>query len=190
MDSVQEVEHDDSTSTMTSPASPPGPPQLPHELVASLVLAAHARLPPSLHPGPTPAGPTWTPLAGVVLLPPPAPAPIDGADLVEEADGRRLAPLVVSLGTGSKVLPEARKSPHGDLVVDMHAEVLAVRGARRWLADELVRCAAAGADDSASEGAWLIPAEGSHGRRWRLRSGVQVWMYASDVPCACALPCG
>ena len=149
--------------------------QLPHELVASLVLVAHAALPPSFQPAPTPTGPTWTPLAGVVLLPPPASSSVAGTPPTLNA-------TVISLGTGSKVLPEARKSVCGDLVVDMHAETLAIRGARRWLADELVRCA--GAADSPY--CWLEPpteGEPSSPVRWRLKAGVEVWLYASDIPC-------
>jgi tRNA-specific adenosine deaminase 1 len=150
--------------------------QLPHELVASLVLAAHAALPQSFQPAPTPTGPTWTPLAGVVLLPPPPPPTVAAAGTRPTLDA-----VVISIGTGSKVLPEARKSVHGDLVVDMHAETLAIRGARHWLADELVRCATV--DGLAG---WLEPASGeeaSSPARWRLRAGVEVWLYASDIPC-------
>lgn len=133
--------------------------QLPSELVASLVLAAHARLPKSFLPAPTPAGPTWTPLAGIVLLPPPS-FPI-------------LKPLVVSLATGSKVLPEEKRSEKGDLIVDLHAEILSVRGFRRWLMDELERSV-----DGKGDG-WLEQLE----RGWVLKGGTKVWMYASDIPC-------
>lgn len=139
---------------MTSSAT-----QLPSELVASLVLSAHARLPKSFLPAPTPAGPTWTPLAGIVLLPPPS--------------SPTLNPLVVSLATGSKVLPEEKKSEKGDLIVDLHAEILAVRGLRRWLVDELERSL-----DGKGDG-WLEQLE----RGWVLRESVKVWMYASDIPC-------
>lgn len=84
---------------------------------------------------------------------------------------------VVSLGTGSKCLPGARLQHGGDALHDSHAEVLARRGAVRWLLEEVERTCSGG-----EESRWIeeIPYES---RRFRLRPGVRVWLYVSTLPC-------
>lgn len=83
-------------------------------------------------------------------------------------------PKVISLGTGSKCLPEIRLCKEGDTVHDSHAEVLARRGAVRWLMEEIKRYAAAGTSE------WIerIPSG-----RFALKSGIQVTLYVSTLPC-------
>jgi tRNA-specific adenosine deaminase 1 len=53
---------------------------------------------------------------------------------------------IISIATGSKCLPTTKFSRTGDTVHDFHAEVLARRGAVRWLMQEMLR---------GSESQWL-----------------------------------
>ncbi|KAI0047732.1 adenosine deaminase/editase [Auriscalpium vulgare] len=80
---------------------------------------------------------------------------------------------VISLGTGSKCLPVDRLPLNGDALHDSHAEVLARRGAVRWLLEEVLRDA-----DEPSE--WII--KGLDGL-FRLRPQVELCLYVSTVPC-------
>lgn len=80
---------------------------------------------------------------------------------------------VISLATGSKCLPTDRFPRTGDALHDSHAEVLARRGAVRWLMEEVRRV---GQQDSAS----LLKA--SNGK-YSLKDGVHVYLYVSTVPC-------
>lgn len=78
---------------------------------------------------------------------------------------------IISMATGSKCLPTARFSHRGDTVHDFHAEVLARRGAVRWLLCEMTR----------NESEWLQHDELED--VWTLRDGVTVNMYVSELPC-------
>lgn len=82
---------------------------------------------------------------------------------------------IISLGTGSKCLPATRLERGGDMLHDSHAEVIARRGAVRWLLEEIGR-----AKTAAHGSPWL--AEGPHGRL-HLANGVRVYFYVSTVPC-------
>ncbi len=84
---------------------------------------------------------------------------------------------VVSLGTGSKCLPAERLPKAGDALHDSHAEVLARRGAIRWLLEEVARFCLEGADYATP---WLV--RGADGR-FALRDAVELDMYISTVPC-------
>jgi tRNA-specific adenosine deaminase 1 len=105
---------------------------------------------------------------------------------------------LLALGAGAKCLPAGRLPTRGDALHDSHAEVIARRGAVRWLLEEAQRAAAHRHQDargsspsSASASAWLSACEGSQedGRPvFALRDGVRLWMYASTVPCAWVLP--
>ena len=83
---------------------------------------------------------------------------------------------VISLATGSKCLPKSRLPPRGDTLHDSHAEVLARRGAVRWLYEEIRRCCAGG---DTSE--W-IQRRASSGK-YALNDGVELHMYISTIPC-------
>ncbi|KAL1946734.1 hypothetical protein VTO73DRAFT_14838 [Trametes versicolor] len=120
--------------------------------VASLVLATYSKLnfkPPSGH---------FTILAAFVL---------------RTAEQLK----VVSLGTGSKCLPAERLPKSGDALHDSHAEVLARRGAIRWLLEETARVCS---EDSDYASPWLV--RGADGR-FMLREAVRLDMYISTVPC-------
>ncbi|KAI0761707.1 adenosine deaminase/editase [Irpex lacteus] len=81
---------------------------------------------------------------------------------------------VISLGSGSKCLPASKLGHGGDLVHDSHAEVLARRGAVRFLMEEVHRAA-----DTTRGSRWLEWSEG----KYRLRDGVKVHLYVSTPPC-------
>ncbi|KAH9991441.1 hypothetical protein BJV77DRAFT_1060715 [Russula vinacea] len=108
---------------------------------------------------------------------------------------------LLSLGAGVKCLPAHRLPRHGDALHDSHAEVIARRGAIRWLLEEVQRDARArgrGQDRARAQNeneneegsrfesveaeadAWVCA--GADGL-YALRDDVQLWMYASTVPC-------
>ena len=101
---------------------------------------------------------------------------------------------LLALGAGAKCLPAGRLPARGDALHDSHAEVIARRGAVRWLLEEAQRTAvhrhrdARGSPSSAAASAWLSVCEDSEEEDGRpvfaLRDGVRLWMYASTVPCA------
>lgn len=83
---------------------------------------------------------------------------------------------LLSLGAGVKCLPANRLPVRGDALHDSHAEVIARRGAIRWLLEEVQRDAQA-----RGSSAWVCArADGLY----ELRDTVRLWMYASTVPCA------
>jgi len=85
---------------------------------------------------------------------------------------------VVSMATGTKCVPLGRRGARGDVVADAHAEVLARRGARRWLADE-ARAAREG-----RESAFEVVEEGRKGEvRYALRREFEFAVYCSQSPC-------
>lgn len=72
------------------------------------------------------------------------------------------------------MLPHARLPPHGDVLHDSHAEVIARRGFILWLYDELEK--AMTGDSSSSLEATV---EGG----WALKGSMQLAMYVSTLPC-------
>ncbi|PIL36863.1 hypothetical protein GSI_00553 [Ganoderma sinense ZZ0214-1] len=80
---------------------------------------------------------------------------------------------VISLGTGSKCLPAARLPQNGDALHDSHAEVLARRGAIRWLLEEISRSC-----DMQTRWIW----KGQDGK-YALKADVKLDMYISTLPC-------
>ncbi|KZO92186.1 adenosine deaminase/editase [Calocera viscosa TUFC12733] len=122
------------------------------DVIAQTILDLYVSLPRACRPQPSGSTPTYTILAGIALVP---------------ASG---VPFVISFGSGSKVLPASKLPPRGDVLHDSHAEVLARRGAIKWLIDEITR----GGED------WLKRVEGG---RFALRDGVRVIMYVSCLPC-------
>ena len=81
---------------------------------------------------------------------------------------------VISLGTGSKCLPASKLQSGGDLVHDSHAEILARRGAIRFLLEEIGReVVNSGRSD------WIKLVRG----RFELKEGTKVYLYVSTPPC-------
>ena len=154
--------------------------------LVSLSLSQYSRLPCAPQPG------KYTVLASFALH-----------------DPRTRRTELLSLGTGAKCLPEARLPKHGEALHDSHAEVIARRGAIRWLLEEVQRDARARArapgtgtepvrgessfvsesgseSESDFESTWVCArSDGSYA----LRDDVQLWMYASTVPCTCIFRC-
>jgi len=92
-------------------------------------------------------------------------------------------PKLLALATGSKCLPAARLPMHGAVLHDSHAEVLARRGAVRWLLEEIQRAARIPGPDASP---WLhTDASGMYA----LRPGVRLYLYVSTVPCKLPRPC-
>lgn len=89
---------------------------------------------------------------------------------------------VVSLGTGSKCLPAIRLQNGGDALHDSHAEVIARRGAVRWLLEEVERVL----QSSCGGLSWL---ERVSDGRFKLLDGVKLHLYVSTVPCKHLLLC-
>lgn len=133
-----------------------------HDDVANLCISTYLILPKSFHPAPRSNGvPQYCILAGFVL----------------ELDDRLSC---VTLATGSKCLNESNMDRDGRMLHDSHAEVLARRGLRKWLYDEIIRCASPGYQSD-----WL---DAVQEKPVRLRAGVKIHMYVSTLPCK-ALPC-
>lgn len=72
-----------------------------------------------------------------------------------------------------KVLPATRLPPLGDTLHDSHAEVLARRGFVRWLMEEASKLIKGDKHEDILE--WQ---EGL----FKLRDGVEVWLYVSTLP--------
>lgn len=141
--------------------------------VVTAALAQYASLPWAPQPG------KHTVLAGFVLH--------------DSHSGRT---QLLALGAGAKCLPASHLPTCGDALHDSHAEVIARRGAVRWLLEEVQRAAAhrhqhARGSSSASASAWLSAREDSEENGWpmfALRAGVHLWMYVSTVPCTSSTP--
>jgi Adenosine-deaminase (editase) domain len=128
--------------------------------VVSLTLTQYSLLPFVPQPG------KYTVLASFVLHNP-----------ATQQSGRGTTTHLLSLGTGVKCLPASRLPPLGDALHDSHAEVIARRGAIRWFLEEVQR------DVQAPGSSEWICARKQDGL-YTLRNDVQLWMYASTVPCA------
>ena len=86
---------------------------------------------------------------------------------------------LLSLGAGVKCLPASRLPVRGDALHDSHAEIIARRGAIRWLLEEVQRDAQA-AQGQNEHSAWVYARDDG---LYVLRDNVHLWMYASTVPC-------
>ncbi|KAI9001302.1 hypothetical protein BD414DRAFT_404170 [Trametes punicea] len=84
---------------------------------------------------------------------------------------------VISLGTGSKCLPEERLPKRGDALHDSHAEVLARRGAIRWFLEEIGRLSS---DCAHYASRWIYRQPDGI---FALCEDVKIDMYISTVPC-------
>jgi tRNA-specific adenosine deaminase 1 len=110
----------------------------------------------------------WTILATISLVIHTYVELLPGIELIEST---RVLP--VSLGTGVKVLPATKLPPVGDTIHDSHAEILARRGLVRWLIEESSRVARGVENEDVIE--WF-------NGRFRLKEGVQTWLYISALP--------
>ncbi|KAJ4483115.1 hypothetical protein C8R41DRAFT_840543 [Lentinula lateritia] len=79
---------------------------------------------------------------------------------------------IISLGTGTKCLPKCRLPVRGEAVHDSHAEVVAHRGAIRWILEEIIR-------ERVQGSGWIE----RHADTYRFRERIQIHMYVSTVPC-------
>lgn len=87
---------------------------------------------------------------------------------------------LLSLGAGVKCLPASRLPPRGDALHDSHAEVIARRGAIRWLLEEVQRDAQQDQNGHSTSSEWVYAQDDG---LYALRDNVHLWMYASTVPC-------
>jgi tRNA-specific adenosine deaminase 1 len=85
--------------------------------------------------------------------------------------------FVVSMATGTKCASFERRGARGVVIADAHAEVLARRGARRWLGEE-ARAAREG-----RESAFEIVDGGGGEVKYALRRGFEFVVYCSQSPC-------
>ena len=82
----------------------------------------------------------------------------------------------ISLGSGTKCLPQSQLPKEGDALHDTHAEILARRGAVRWLLGEYAQLQLAPCYSSE----WLRrTSSGLVG----LKPSVSMHMYVSSAPC-------
>jgi hypothetical protein len=91
---------------------------------------------------------------------------------------------VVSLATGTKCLGPGAQCRQGRALGDCHAEVLARRGLRLFLLNELEAALRRG--NGGPDAASLIeraPGTPSEQARWRLRADVRLELFVSELPC-------
>ena len=89
---------------------------------------------------------------------------------------------VVALGTGTKCLSESKRSGHGDAINDSHAEVVARRALVRWLLAH-ARLALT------EEGSPVLLLDKPQSNKLKLRAGVSLHFFASEMPCGDACVC-
>ncbi|WVQ75601.1 hypothetical protein IAR50_005229 [Cryptococcus sp. DSM 104548] len=125
--------------------------------------------------------PEWTILSTISLVCFPQPQDRHTALQDDSEESCRIVPI--SLGTGVKVLPHARLPPAGDAVHDCHGEILARRGFVRWLIHQafLVSSTEASENHAATEEEIFV--ERTASGQFRMKDGVEVWLYVSALPC-------
>ncbi|KAG9338118.1 hypothetical protein JZ751_027089 [Albula glossodonta] len=112
-------------------------------------------------------GREWTLLAAVVK--------VSESQSPDQPERNRIEKEVVSLGTGTKCIGKSAMSPHGDVLNDSHAEVIARRGFVRYLTEQLRR-AVFGESSS-------VFRPGDERGKWRLKDGVSFLFFTSHTPC-------
>lgn len=145
--------------------------------VASTALAVYQRIAPPggslAHNGAI----EWTCLACVCLV-------LNDRDDHDAAQQPQIVPIV--LATGTKTLPYADiKIGQGDVVHDSHAEVLARRAARRWLAERIL-VESQQRDEQKIEGLPRVFDRNQTQDSFapsKLKDHVRVWWYISTLPC-------
>jgi len=113
---------------------------------------------------------------------------------ISAADPFKTSFKLISLATGTKCTPAIKYSPRGEIIHDAHAEVLARRGAVRWLMEEIKRMNTVAPTDLAYTSDWLtdtksgILSDFDDHPPYRLGPGVSLHMYVSTLPCRCLFP--
>ncbi|WVN89984.1 uncharacterized protein L203_105214 [Cryptococcus depauperatus CBS 7841] len=105
--------------------------------------------------------------------------------LVTSLDGEKPKIIPLSLGTGVKVLPYAKLPPMGDAIHDCHGEILARRGFVRWLIHQACMLCQKDQGRKVERGAISeeLYLERALNGEFRLKDGVEVWLYISALPC-------
>ncbi|KAK2650321.1 hypothetical protein Ddye_017810 [Dipteronia dyeriana] len=97
---------------------------------------------------------------------------------------------IVSLGTGTKCIGGSLLSPRGDIVNDSHAEIIARRALLRLFYTEIQRIADSLNEHNYSDGIqnslFELDPIGPGQRKYRLRTGWQLHLYISQLPCGVA----
>ncbi|GAA5941949.1 tRNA-specific adenosine deaminase [Sporobolomyces koalae] len=128
--------------------------------LAHAVAQKYAALPRSGKPRPrSNAAPTWTVLAGFCLY---------------RSDGQQTYCHCISLGTGLKALPHSKLPIRGDVLHDSHAEIIARRGLKLWLYQQI---------ETARAGGRTSFLESAAPKRWRLKGDWKLGLWISTLPC-------
>ncbi|KAK9273194.1 hypothetical protein L1049_018001 [Liquidambar formosana] len=102
---------------------------------------------------------------------------------------------VVALGTGTKCVGRSRRSPHGDVVNDSHAEIIARRALMRFFYTEIQCLTIIHSKDVHNDGSRQLEGDdarnmifdldlnGSGEGKYKLRMGWQLHLYISQLPC-------
>jgi tRNA-specific adenosine deaminase 1 len=100
---------------------------------------------------------------------------------------------VVALGTGTKCIGRSRRSPQGDVVNDSHAEIVARRALLRYFYAEIQRLTNVNNGNSHANGSirssrddvsiFHMDTDIFGQRKYKLKSGWQLHMYISQLPC-------
>ncbi|KAL7591918.1 tRNA-specific adenosine deaminase TAD1 [Lactuca sativa] len=83
---------------------------------------------------------------------------------------------VVALGTGTKCIGRSRLSVHGDVLNDSHAEIVARRALLRYFYSEIQKSSMQLPDS-------IFESGGFGSGKYKMRSGWQLHLYISQLPC-------
>ncbi|CAO1615393.1 unnamed protein product [Sympodiomycopsis kandeliae] len=153
------------------------------ERVASAVLELHQAIAPPtgslVHNGAI----EWTCMACICLV-------------IKRNDQQSEQVVPIGLGTGTKTIPYVdAQDAHGDVIHDSHAEVLARRAARKWLAERILVESSNTQSDVIEgipcviESAEAVTYAGHRSATRKLKDNVKIWWYISTLPCGeCSMP--
>ena len=146
-----------------------------HERVAHTVLHSFQTLPRSSKPRTLADGTReWIPISGIVLA--------------RNPDSSAEELTCISVGTGSKCLPQNTLAKcKGQVVHDCHAEVLAIRGLNGWVLREVSWVLEHEGDRATKDGqgkssAFVRRADGGN-PPFQLREDVSIHMFSTEAPC-------
>ena len=147
--------------------------------VAQQCISAYISLPKSFHPSPRSNGlPQYCILAGFVLC--------ETVGVTRQDESAMLPHRLkcISLATGSKCLPYDKLPLDGDVLHDCHAEVLARRGAMRWIYEEMNKVMSNtfhGNNAASTCIQRFIEPDGTSS--FRFKDTFSFYMYVSTIPC-------